>query len=122
MRHFFDYEERPSNPQRTTVNQSSERAALMELERIIQRQGLMIETLSRLLLAKGVVQEAELDQWMDYVDGLDGATDGRLRARKVPLTCPSCNRNNPPTLTKCMYCGKEFPAKFLTVPADGQGG
>lgn len=95
-----------------------DRSGIAELEKLVARQGLLIETLARLLMAKGVVQEGELDQWMEYVDQLDGVADGKLKARKTPHVCPSCRRANPPHLAKCMYCSSEFPQKFLTDPAE----
>jgi hypothetical protein len=102
----------------SVVNQNQERSSTVELERLVARQGLLIETLARLLMAKGVVQEDELNQWLEYVDGLDGQADGRLKARKGAKACAKCQRMNPAALPKCMYCSEPFPPRFLTEPDD----
>jgi hypothetical protein len=95
-------------------------AKAAELEVLVARQALLIETLARLLMAKGVVQERELDEWLSWVDKLDGSADGKLRVPRTPTMCPSCNRANPPTIGKCMYCGTEFPQRFLAdIPTEG---
>lgn len=88
-------------------------ATTQELQKQLDRQNLMIQTMARLLMAKGVVQEEELNEWFRYVDGLDGAVDGKLRASKAPKACPNCNRMNPPTATRCQYCAAEMNADFL---------
>ena len=88
-------------------------STLADLQSQVARQNLMIQTLCRILLAKGVVEEKELQEWMSYVDKLDGVEDGRLRESKAPRECPSCRRMNAPKAVKCQYCGVEFPPIFL---------
>lgn len=85
----------------------------MELRSECARLHMQVQTLARLLIAKGVMEEAELDEWMDYVDSLDGVADGRLRVTKAPKMCPSCNRANGPTAVSCQWCGEDLPTPFL---------
>lgn len=93
------------------------KSSAIELEERLARQELLIQTLLRLLLEKQVIHEDEFKEWMDYVDGLDGTRDGKLRAPKVARNCPSCGRMNKPNAARCMYCDHEFPTEFLTRKA-----
>lgn len=90
-----------------------QQGTILDMQAQIERQALLIEALSRILIAKGVVVEEELNEWMRYVDGLDGRVDGKLRPTKEPKNCPACNRINAFTATKCQYCGAEFSHQFL---------
>jgi len=92
---------------------------VVELRSQIARLHMQVQTLARLLIAKGVMDEKELDEWMNYVDSLDGVADGRLRIARKPQTCPSCNRANPPQAAKCQWCGEGLTSGFLDS-ADGQ--
>ena len=86
---------------------------VQELTLRLDRMHLMVQTLSRLLVAKGLVTEEELNEWMRYVDSLDGNVDGKLRSSRAPVACSHCKRMNPPTAPKCQYCGGELPSEFL---------
>ncbi|MCC5877996.1 MAG: hypothetical protein JJU11_17395 [Candidatus Sumerlaeia bacterium] len=88
-------------------------STIMELRSECARLHMQVQTLARLLIAKGVMEEAELDEWMSYVDSLDGVADGRLRVTRAPKMCPSCNRANGPTAASCQWCGHELPMPFL---------
>lgn len=88
-------------------------ATIAEMQAQLARQYLMIQTLCHILLAKGVVEEKELTEWMSYVDKFDGTEDGKLRESKAPHTCPKCQRVNSPRAVKCQYCGEELPVVFL---------
>ncbi len=48
------------------------------LESELARQKLAIEALTRFLVAKGVVDQSELEAFIAEVDAEDGVTDGRL--------------------------------------------
>ncbi len=104
----------PRQPGGHSQKDLGQATTMADLQRQIDRQSLMIQTLCRLLIAKNIVQEEELDQWMQYVDSLDGHVDGKLRPAKSPRICDSCNRANPYNAAKCQYCGTEFKAEFLT--------
>lgn len=95
------------------LKSSSTNASIIELQQAVERQNLLIQTLCKILVAKGLVLEDELNEWMRYVDGLDGNVDGRLRDKKAPLACPSCKRMNPSKAAKCQYCGTELQGQFL---------
>lgn len=88
-------------------------SAVLELQDKVGRLNLMVQTLARLLLAKGVIKEEELQEWMKYVDNLDGVTDGKLRESKAPRECPKCKRMSQPRAGKCQYCGQEFDLVYL---------
>jgi len=79
----------------------------------LERQSLLIQTLLMILLEKKVVDEAEFREWLDYVDELDGAKDGRLKEDRSPVACPACKRNNPRQASRCQYCGHELTPDFL---------
>lgn len=89
------------------------RTSVQDLERMVERQALLIQTLLMLMLEKKVVHEDEFREWLAYVDELDGVRDGRVREEKAPVSCPKCRRNNPRTAAKCQYCGEEFTPEFL---------
>lgn len=87
---------------------------LPELRVKVERQNLLIQTLCRILIEKGVIQEEELQEWLAYVDSLDGREDGKLSHSKAPIQCRSCKRINGASLIKCQYCGETLPVDFLT--------
>jgi ribosomal protein L40E len=86
---------------------------LDQLQFQIDRQHLVIQTLLIMLLEKGVMTEQELNEWIDYVDGLDGRRDGRLKADVSPITCSSCGRKNSPNAGHCQYCGHDFDLRIV---------
>lgn len=99
-------------PVRSSSSQTQS-APIQELQLRVERLHLMIQTMSRLLIAKGIMEEQELNEWMRYVDSLDGKVDGKLRPGRQPTACPQCKRMNPPTAGKCQYCGAEMPSSFI---------
>jgi hypothetical protein len=104
---------RPDDFKIPATPEVSRGAGVADLQAQVARQYLMIQTLCRILIAKGVLSEDELNEWMNYVDGLDGVVDGKLRESRLPRECSACRRMNPPRAVKCQYCGHEFPAAFL---------
>jgi hypothetical protein len=90
------------------------RQSLNDLESRIARQDLYIQTLLRLLLEKGIIQKEEFGEWLDYVDSLDGRTDGRLSPSSGSKSCKRCRRVNPIHARLCQYCDALFPSsEFL---------
>ena len=96
----------------------SENAAIPEMQAEIARLHLLVQTLAHLLIAKGVVQNDELDMWLEYVDKLDGRLDGKSAPIRAPMMCKSCNRANPSRSATCQWCGEPLPRSFV----DTQGG
>lgn len=79
-------------------------ATVAELQNMIGRQQLIIQSLLMLLLEKQVIDKDELAKWVEYVDQLDGKADGKLNADKSPVQCPKCGRTSPATVQRCLYC------------------
>ncbi len=108
--------------QRTVIGESTSasagaeanRAGLAELQNRLERQNLLLQTLLRLLLKKGIIQEDEFKQWLAYVDQLDGKADGKLQEEKGTKACPACGRNSTLHAAKCQYCDAVFPPEFLS--------
>ena len=105
----------PIVPRSSSASPSSleARQAVDELSARLDRQNLLLQTLLRLLLEKGVIQEEEFKQWIAYVDALDGKADGKLQKEKGIKNCPVCGRVSQMDATKCQYCGAEYPVEFL---------
>ena len=91
--------ETPDRQARSTMDLLSSR---------LERQNMLIQTLLILLMEKNIITESEVQEWIHYVDGLDGKVDGRLAEDKRPLKCPACGRTSPPTAVQCMYCNAAF--------------
>jgi hypothetical protein len=85
----------------------------LALEERVDRQALLIQALVRLLLKKGAVTADEMKEWMEHVDMLDGAHDGKFRPAVGAVRCPSCDRVSRSSALKCQYCGAELPAQKL---------
>jgi hypothetical protein len=85
----------------------------------VERQNLVLQTLIMILLEKKVVHEDELNEWLAYVDELDGARDGRLRDVRTPLVCPKCKRTNARTAVRCQWCNEDLPVDFLVKRPEG---
>ncbi len=93
---------------------SSRTGNIAELEHRIAQLHLQVQTLARLLVAKGAVSERELDEWMEFVDEMDGRRDGKLAQARSPKNCPGCGRMNPVKAVRCLYCDIDLPrTKFL---------
>ncbi len=88
-------------------------STIVELQAQVESLSLQVQTLSRLLVEKGLVTEKELNEWLRYIDGLDGRVDGKLREKKTPKSCHQCQRINPSKAVKCQYCGAELANEFL---------
>ena len=93
---------------------AAERQMLHDVNARLEKQDLLLQTLVRLLLEKGVIQRDELSRWVDYVDSLDGSVDGKLKSDRRPRECPKCRRKNSPQARHCQYCGAELGASFLS--------
>jgi len=78
------------------------------LQRRLDQQNLVIQTLLALLLEKGVVKEDEFREWVKRMDQLDGARDGKLAEDRSEAPCPSCGKPNVRTASKCRHCGEEL--------------
>jgi hypothetical protein len=97
------------------------RGALPALQARVERQDLIIQTLLMILLEKKVIHEDEFQEWVIYVDELDGTRDGRLREDTTPVSCPACGRNSLRTSSRCVYCGHELEPEFLIRRPDAKG-
>ncbi len=95
-------------------------STIPQLQDRVERLNLVVQTLLALLLEKKVIGEEEFQQWLDYVDELDGVKDGKLREDKRPIPCPSCQRNSPSHARKCSYCGAPLNPKPLAVQERGE--
>lgn len=102
----------PDSPVPQTVN-SGDRAMVQELEARVARQNLIIQTLCRILMEKGVVTDQEWNEWLTYMDGLDGRVDGKLTEPRGPRQCEKCMRMSSPKATACQYCGADFQTDLL---------
>ncbi len=100
-------------PTRTSGPDLQQATTIQELQDALERQRLLLQTLCRILVEKGVVQKDELNEWIQYMDGLDGTMDGKLKETKAPKACPSCQRMNPKRAPKCVYCGENLPVAIL---------
>lgn len=89
------------------------RHAISELQHKVERQHLFIQTLLRLLMEKGLIQENEFREWLTFVDGFDGHVDGKLKPDTAPQLCSSCARKSPASYPRCQYCGAEFAMAVL---------
>lgn len=63
---------------RDRMNQLDRDQRVAELEGELARQRLAIQALTRFLITKGIVQQAELDAFIQAVDAEDGVVDGKL--------------------------------------------
>lgn len=95
-------------------------SVIVDLRHQCARLHMQVQTLARLLIAKGVMEESELDEWMSYVDSLDGVADGKLRPTTTRKMCPSCNRANVSTAATCQWCGHELNTGFLDPGKAGE--
>lgn len=86
---------------------------LLTLQKTVEQQQLVLQTLLMLLLEKKVIEDQEFKQWLQYVDGLDGKVDGKIEAERKPQACPACNRINARNAPRCQYCGQAFEIDFL---------
>jgi hypothetical protein len=97
------------------------RWTIQEMQERIDRQNLLLQTLLRLLLEKGVIQEKEFKEWIVYVDEFDGKRDGKLEAQKGIKRCVGCGRVNATKAAVCMYCGAHFAPDFLAEDKSAKG-
>lgn len=119
---FMPTGEARSAPPPKTVAQISQ-ADATTLQSQVDRLNLMMQTMLKLMIEKGITSKEEFRQWMDYMDQLDGSADGRLRRAAGAQACPSCRRNNPVHAVSCQYCGAKFETKiFDHEPPPGSGG
>ncbi len=93
----------------SSESSSGRSGQIAELEHRIAQLNLQVQTLARLLVAKGTVTEQELNEWMDFVDEMDGRRDGKLDRTPGPKNCPGCGRMNPTKAVRCLYCDGELP-------------
>jgi hypothetical protein len=116
MNQFF----RTPPPTAPLSRKPDEAPHINELRAEVAALQLQVQTLARLLMAKDIVREEELNAWLEYVDGLDGKRDGRSTRVRMPRICANCNRANGPRAATCQWCGDPLPAEFLDQPADTQ--
>lgn len=84
-----------------------------DVQHRVERMNLLLQTLLHIMVEKGLIQEDEFKEWMDYVDGFDGRADGRLEHEIGFTECPGCSRRCPRRASRCLYCGQKFPSEFL---------
>jgi hypothetical protein len=75
----------------------------------VEQHNLLLQTLLRLLVGKGVIGKEEFQRLLQQVDELDGARDGRLHIEKGTKSCPACGRVSNLKAIECQYCGAAFP-------------
>ena len=98
---------------RTGAAQRTQSSDMVDLQMRLERQNMVIQALLMLLVEKKVIGADEFEQWIEYVDGLDGRVDGRLAPDRSPQRCPRCQRNNSSTAVQCQYCGSEFQTRAM---------
>ena len=75
-----------------------------DLEGRLDRTLLACEAMWTLLRDKLDVTDEQLIDRINKIDLSDGQLDGK--ARKTPVSCPSCGRTMARRFPKCMYCGQ----------------
>lgn len=95
------------------IKSSNQQSQIIELEDLVHRQHLMLQTLLLLLMEKKVIEEDEFKQWLEYVDGLDGRADGKASPKHEARQCPACGRMSSPNSVKCTYCSTPLERDFI---------
>jgi hypothetical protein len=78
-----------------TVEQLTKRVGALELA---------VETLLRLLVESGRMEEKEFLQKVQSIDAEDGYIDGRRDTSKLRKLCPSCGKASAADRPRCMWC------------------
>jgi hypothetical protein len=83
---------------------SAVRRGVDEVEARLDRTLLAVEAMWTLLHDRLDVADVELVERINELDLSDGQLDGK--ARKAPVSCPSCGRAMSRRFPRCMYCGQ----------------
>lgn len=89
----------------------SQALRISDLERRVDRLGLVCQALWELLSEKTGLTEEEVYARMQEVDLRDGKADGKI-SRQV-TACPHCQRPVSSRRNVCLYCGAEFSPSQL---------
>jgi hypothetical protein len=77
-----------------------------DMERRYERLRLVTMAMWALLKERSGLTEADLQQYVNQVDLIDGKLDGRLAREKGIIECPKCRRRVLKTALACVYCGE----------------
>lgn len=109
------------SPERAT-QQALQREARESRQRdeLVSRVGnlfMVVESMLRLLKAKGILDEADLRRMEQQVDQEDGQQDGEFHPGQPPTPshCPKCDARIAPSKTMCMFCGHRCSPERLEV-------
>jgi hypothetical protein len=94
-----------------SLARSSARTASVEVERLSRRVEaleLAVETIMRMMLENGRIDEKEFLALAKKIDSEDGAVDGRRSLSRMRRYCQNCSRNSPADRNQCMWCGADL--------------
>lgn len=79
---------------------------LERLDRRQHRMALLLQAMTQLLEAQGLLSSGQLLAHAQTIDLSDGVADGR-QARQGSLRCGECGRENLSNRQRCLYCGSD---------------
>lgn len=93
--------------ERASRLEASRSEGIKELKREIERLSLIVETLVRALIEKGLYTREQINALANLIDMEDGRRDGRITKAKDVKHCSSCGRVMMNVSGACLFCGHQ---------------
>lgn len=101
---------RPERYRGPDVGPDTVEGRLRELERRHEQLKLVTLSLWSLLRDHSGLLESDLRKYVDNIDLLDGARDGRADLQREKVDCRGCGRTILGTAVTCVYCAEPSPS------------
>jgi hypothetical protein len=91
----------------TTRRVANTREQLLRLETRYERMRLVTNALWQMLKEHTGLTDTDLKRFIERVDLLDGAADGKMAGQTGAMDCPKCARRILKSVIVCPWCGEK---------------
>ncbi len=107
MAHDFSSLDPHEISEKASRQEAARKEGFKDLQREVERLRLVVETLVRALVEKGLYTREQINALANLIDMEDGRRDGRIPISRKVKNCSACGKVMMNVSGACVYCGHQ---------------